>query len=293
MFKPLLTLLTIVAGWSASHEAFAQPLRTVAFVDAVKFSSKAIQAHDHFRAALEEALSPKNWFLAPTGQPISDCGAGADCMLSVADQFNTNYVLRIAGRKSQEYGYEISLDAYSKSAALLRSSIASCDICDSSRLAELASKSALELLASLVKDEAAKREKVKQAAAAASAAVPPVTMPAPSPPPGAIMPPPPPPPAPVAQPVTRSWIPWTLIGVGAVAAVYGAWAVHEDGQTGSCSPTAPGLACDRTSSNTRGIVGLVGGGLMAAVGVTWILGTPTHTTIVTASANHVALNVRF
>jgi len=158
--KPLLTLLTIVAGWSASHEAFAQPLRTVAFVDAVKFSAKPAQAHDYFRAALEEALSPKSWFLARTGHPIPDCGADPDCMTRIADQFNTDYVLRIAGRKSQAYGYEISLEAYSKSAALLRSSIASCDICDSSRLAELASKSALELLASLVKEETAKREKV-------------------------------------------------------------------------------------------------------------------------------------
>jgi hypothetical protein len=264
-------------------------LRTVAFVDAVKFPAKATQAHDGFRAALEEALSPKSWFLVQTRRPIPDCGAEPDCMAKVASESSTNYVLRITGQKSQEYGYEINLDAYSKSSALSRSSSASCDICDSTRLAELASKSALELLGNLVKDEAAMREKAKHVAAAA-AAVPPVAAPAPSPPPGTEIVTPPN----VVEPATHGWIPWALIGTGAVAVGYGAWALAKNGDSaGSWSLASGEVGRDYYGPKTVGLISLLGGGALAATGLIWVLTSPTHTTTVLASPQHVAINVRF
>jgi hypothetical protein len=258
----------------------------VAFIDAVKFPPKAKQAHEHLRAAMEEALARKNWFLVQTDRPIEDCGDSPECLASVAKSTATQYVLRISGQKTRDVGYDVTLDVFTTAAGYSRSSHATCDMCDPASMSEIASGSAVELLTSVLKEEANLREKAKRATVR-----PPIAAQVPSPPPPAalVMPPP----VPVAEPASRSWIPWTLIGVGAVAVVYGGWAIHEDGQTGSCSPTAPGLACDRTSSNTRGIVSLVGGGLMAAAGVIWILATPTHTTTLTASPNHVALNVRF
>jgi hypothetical protein len=284
VFKPLLALLTFAACWSASHEAFAQALRTAAFIDVVKFSAKATQAHDRFRAALEEALSPKNWFLVQTGRPIPDCGAAPDCMAKVAGDFSTNYVLRIAGQKSQEYGYEISLDAYSKSAGLSRSSFASCDICDSERLAELAGKSAVELLAGLLKDEAMLREKAKQVTPT------PVAVPAPNPPPRAEIVTPPK----VVELATHAWIPWALIGTGAVAVGYGAWALAKNGDSaGSWSLASGEVGRDYYGPKIVGVVSLLGGGALAATGLIWVLTSSTQTTTVLASPQHVAINVRF
>jgi hypothetical protein len=215
-------------------------------------------------------------------------------MAKIGDQFKATYVLRIAGRKSQEYGYEISLDAYSKSAGLSRSSFASCDICDSERLAELASKSALELLAGLVKEETVMREKARQVAATGVAMplalVPPVAAPAPNPPPGADIVTPPQ----VAEPATHAWIPWALIGTGAVAVGYGIWALAKNGDSaGSWSLASGEIGRDYYGPKTIGLISLIGGGALAVTGAVWVLTSPTHTTTVLASPQHVAINVRF
>lgn len=288
MTKILLAILTLVAGWSVSHEAMAQPLRTVAFIDAVKFPPKATQAHVRLRATLDEALSPKNWFLATTGRPIADCGGTPNCMAKVASETSTQYVLRISGQKSQEYAYEIGLDLYSTALGGMRGSLATCDICDPGRMAEVASKAAVDLLASVAKEEADLKVRAKRVA---PPPVPPVASQFPSAPPAALVTPPT---VPIAEPASRSWIPWTLIGVGAVAAVYGGWAIHMDGQsTESCSDSPTHTTCDRYSSQTRGIVGMVGGGALLLTGAIWLRATSAHTTTVAVSPNHVALNVRF
>jgi len=282
--KILLAILTLAAAWSASPEAMAQPLRTVAFIDAVKYPAKAKQAHGHLRASLEEAFSPKSWFLAETSQPIEDCGSTPDCMAKVAGDLKTQYVLRIAGQKSQEYAYEITLDVYSAALAGTRGSLATCDICDPGRMAEVASKAAVDLLASVAKEEASAREQAKRAATA-----PPVVAPDPGPPPVAIVTPPP-----VVEPANRAWMPWTLVGVGLATAGYGVWAIHEDGdKTGSCSPARAPTTCDHYSSMGRGVVSTVAGAALVAGGVIWFIAMPTHSTAVSLSPNHVALNVRF
>ena len=284
MTKILLAIMTLTAGWSVSREALAQPLRTVAFVDAVKYPPKAKQAHGRLRASLEEVLSPKSWFLAETVHPIEDCGSTPECMAKVAGDLNTQYVLRIAGQKSQEYAYEITLDVYSAALGGVRGSLATCDICDPGRMAEVASKAAVDLLASVAKEEASAREQAKRAVTA-----PPVAAPTPSSPPVDIVTPPP-----VVEPTTRAWIPWTLVGVGVVVAGYGVWAIHEDGEkTGSCSPARASTTCGHYSSMARGVGGLIAGAALAAGGVIWLIATPTHSTAVSLSPNHVALNVRF
>jgi hypothetical protein len=284
--KILLAILTLAAGWSLPREALAQPLRTVAFIDAVKFPAKATQAHGRLRATLEETISPKSWFLVETPRPIADCGATPDCMAKVARDVNTQYVLRIAGQKSQEYAYEISLGLYSAALGGVRESLATCDICDPGRMAEVASKAAVDLLVSVQKEEASLRERAKQ-----EAPVPSIASQPPSAPPAALVTPPP---VPSVEPATRSWIPWTLIGVGAVATVYGVWATHENGQsTGSCSDSPTRTSCDHYSSQAQGIVGIVGGGALMLTGAVWLFTASTHATTVAVSPNHVALNVRF
>ncbi len=288
MRKILLAILILTIGWSVSREATAQPLRTVAFIDAVKFPPKAKQAHLRLRAALEESFSVKSWFLAETGRPIEDCGATSQCLAKVASDTGTQYVLRIAGKKSQEYAYDMTLDLYSTVLGGMRSSLATCDICDPGRMAEVASKAAVELLVSAAKEEAGLRERAKQTALSSA---PPLVSQAPTPPPTAFVVPPA---VSVTAPANRSWIPWALIGVGVVGVGYGGWALHEDGKSaGSCSPTRVPTTCNQYSFGAVGLVSLVGGGLLATAGVIWEITTLTHATTISASPNHVALNVRF
>jgi hypothetical protein len=43
----------------------------------------------------------------------------------------------------------------------------------------------------------------------------------------------------------------------------------------------------------RGVGSLIAGAALTAGGVIWLIATPTHSTAVSLSPNHVALNVRF
>lgn len=286
MPKTISVMLTLAAGWLFSSQAVAQPLRTVAVVDVVKFPAKATQAHARLRAAVEESLPSKNWFLAETSRPIADCGMTPEGLAKVARDTSAQYVLRIFGQKNHEYGYEITLHVYSTVLAGVRSSLATCDICDPGRMAEVAGKAAGELLAGVVKEETSFKEKSKQQVVAA--APPPVA--APLPPPTAVLVTPPP--VPAARKL--DWVPWTLIGVGAVALGYGAYAIYEDGKTtGTNTVTSTGATRERYASQTLGIVGVTGGGLLALAGAIWIITTPSQAATVSLSPNHVALNVRF
>jgi hypothetical protein len=286
--KALLTLLVGFATVSLARETAAQPLstRTVAFVDAVKFPPKAAtQAHERLRVALEEALKTNGWWLA-LPRHAGDCGANTECMAKVASDANADYAIRISGAKIREYGYEITLDLYSTATGSLHSSLTSCDICDPERMSELASKSAVNLLASTLKEATSLKEKARQSAP------PPVAAPIPSaPPPAAIAIPP----SPTAESNHFSWIPWSMMGVGALTMAYGGWCLHKNGDsTGSLYPSSSSDYGHNTySSKPLGLGTLIGGSALALVGLTWVILTPSHTVAVSASPDHVAFSLRF
>jgi hypothetical protein len=280
VLKISVAILTLITGWLAPYEAVAQPLRIVAVIDAVKFPPKATQAHDQLRSSLEEALSPKNWFLAHTNRPIADCGGTTDCMAKVATDTNTQYVLRISGQKTRDLGYDVTLDLFTTATGSVRSSHVTCDLCDPGRLSEIASQSTAELLTIALREEANMREKAKRTA-----------LPPAEPPPATVVTPP----SPAAPPpATINWMPWALAGVGAVVAGYGIWALYEDGKpTGAYSPSPAYETRNRYSSQTLGIVTATGGGLLVLGGAIWGISTMSRSTTVSVSLNHVALNVRF
>ena len=287
MYKALLTLLVGAATvLPLAREAQAQPpiARTVAFVDAVKFPPKTTQAHDRLRAALEDALAPTGWSLAQTGRPVADCGGSMGCMTKVAKDIGTNYVLRLSGTRTQDDGYDLTLELYQSATSRIQKSGAYCDYCDVQRITEVVSRSVVEILAGALKEESDMRDKAKQ-----SAQLLPPPLAAPAQPPATLVTPPK-----IAEPERSSWMPWGVLAVGVLAMGYGEWMLHEDGQlSGSCSPNQSNVMCHRNSSKAIGIVGLVGGGVLATAAVLWVITTPSHSTTVSASPNHVALNVRF
>jgi hypothetical protein len=274
----LLLLLVLTAACLASPGVRAQPLRIVAVIDAVKFPPKAKQAHERLREALQEALAPKSWFL--TERRIADCGGTAEGMAKVARDTGTSYVVRLSGTRTRDDGYDLTVELYTTQSERIASGSAACDRCDLQRINEAASQAVLDLLAAALKEEPPRRE-------APPPALPPPTPP-PAPAPALVASPPVPAPAPLR------WLPWTLIGSGALAAGYGTWALVKNGDaTGSCTQQPDGLHCARYSSGILGAGLLVGGGALVVAGTFWLLVTPSHSAGVTASPNHVALHVRF
>jgi hypothetical protein len=252
----------------ASREAPAQPLRTVAIIDAVKFPPKAAtQAHDRLRATMEETLSPKSWYLAQTGRPIADCGGTPECMAKVAEETGTQYVLRISGQKVRDFGYDVTLDLFTTATGYSRSSHAACDFCDPANMSKIASDTAVEMLTSVLKEEASLREKAKRAVPASAAA------PVPSAPPSAALVTPP---TPTAEVQHVSWVPWSMIGVGAAAVVYGGWALLKNNDpTGDKSLSSSQAMQSRYSSKTLGAVTAGAGSALAIVGLVLLWVEPT------------------
>jgi hypothetical protein len=274
-----------------AREAVAQqaPGSSVALVDAFKFPGKATQAHHtRLRAGIEEALAREGWSVA-SATTIADCGTTNECLAGVAGEHGVGYVLRISGQRSREseYGYDVSLDLYSVVTRHVRGGNWSCDICDSKRISEIAGKAAVDLLARTAKEEGEIKEAAKRAALA------PVSAPiATATPRRADLVTPP---RSTAEPSHISWIPWTMIGVGALGMVYGGWALYENGKSSGSyyPPSSSTYAHDVYSSNARGLGSLIGGGALAAVGLIWLALTPSHSAAVSASPNHVALDLRF
>jgi hypothetical protein len=265
-------------------QAKAQPAAgSVVLIDAFKFSAKATQAHARLRAGVEEALARDGWTVLQ-GSAIADCGATTECLATVARAGGVGYVLRIAGQRSQEYGYEVTLDLYSSVTKHVRGQTSSCGMCDSKAVAEIAGKAAIDLLAKTVQEEAESRQ-------AARPLAPPVAPPPTEPSPPALVTPP----APAAEPSRVAWLPWTMIGVGAVGMAYGGWALAKNGDSSGSprlgSQTLPGH--DTYSSQTIGVGGLAAGGALLVAGVLWIAVTPSRSVTVSASPNRVAFKWRF
>jgi hypothetical protein len=284
--KMLLAVLALAAVWSASSEALAQPLKTVALIDAVKFPPRAAtQAHERLRATMEETLSPKSWYLAQTSRPIVDCGGTPECMAKIAEDTGTQYVLRISGQKVRDFGYDITLDLFTTTTGYSRSSHAACDFCDPANMSKIASDTAVEMLTSVLKEEASQREKARRVVPT------PVAAPAPTAPPTADLVTPPQPPV---EPHHVSWVPWSMIGVGAVAAVYGGWALSQNNDLTSDKGLSSSQATrSRYSSKTLGAVTAGAGGALAIVGLVLLWVEPTQATRVSISPTGIDVALRF
>lgn len=281
----LILSLVLAAVSLLAREAVAQQTpRSVVLIDAFKFPAKSTQAHhSRLRAGMEDALTRDGWTVAQA-PAVADCGATPECLANIARESGAGYLVRISGERSQssEYGYEASLDLYSVAGGDVRSRNLSCDICDSKRVSEIAGKAAVDLLAKAVKEDAEVAARSTRLAPPPVAAVPPSSG-------GELVTPP----NATAPPSHVSWVPWTLIGVGAAGIVYGGWALYKNGDS-SGSPylgAVPGH--DTYSSKALGIGTLVGGGALAVVGVTWLIVNRFGSAAVSASPNHVALDLRF
>jgi hypothetical protein len=285
--KALLTLSLGLATALPAGRAIAQHRTTpVAIVDAFSFSAKAVEAHARLRATMEEVLAAEGWLVAQ-GPDIADCGTTGECLAKIARDNGVGYVLRVSGQRKREYGYDVSLDLFSLVTGHVRGAVSSCDMCDSQRMSEGAGKAAVDLLAKTVEEEAQVKEEAKRTAP------PPVVVATRVP-----SPPPVPSPAPPREP-RASWIPWPMIGVGALGVAYGAWALYKNGQSsGSAHPGpatsyGPEYGRDVYSAKGLGIGTLVGGGVVLLTGVIWVAVTPSGSAALSAAPHHVALSLRF
>ena len=183
------------------------------------------------------------------------------------------YVLRLSGQRRQEFGYYMSLDLYSLATGHLRGAVFSCDMCGSEGVSEGAGRAASDLLAKTAKEEAETQGKGQGRRAGRGGGGPRLGLPAP-------------PPAPPQEPSRASWIPWPMMGIGALAAAYGGWALYQNGRSSGAS--FPGSAAsyghETYSAKGLGIRALVAGGALLVTGVIWVALTPSGSAALSGSA---------
>lgn len=272
----LVTLLSTHAFGQTPSQAGS---RRIVVVPAVKFVTagipKTVHEKERFRSMFKREMLNNGWTAV-------DASSDVDPLPSTAQAAGTNYALRMTGEGNLQNGYTVALELYSAATGKTSSTTAYCDICNTDRFATLAARFALSLIVASQKEEDSMRQ-------------------APPEPPAVVAAPPTPTFEPrrdiVSQPSVQpskgtSWIPWTMVGVGAIGMAYGGWAWHKNanssGTSYSGSPTTYGH--DTYSSNTRGISALAVGGALFVTGAIWI-----GSSLVSASAspNHVALTLRF
>jgi hypothetical protein len=280
--KVLIAMVFFLVGAAAlSGQAQAQPLsRTVILVDTVSLPTKVPRAHERMRAKLEATLAARGWVLAQVVPP-SACVRTADCLPKVAKQASAGYALRLSGEGNSENGYNVTLDLFSAADGQMRTNAAYCDLCNVDSLAEILKRMGMEMLDS-AEETAAKASQSRVAQPVAPPPKPPQAAPSLVSPPAA------------PEPESVSWVPWTLVAAGAAAGAYGFWALHKDGErSGSCSPTHDPTTCERYSGRGLGIGAALGGGALFLGGAIWGVTSLLRSASVSASPNHVALNVRF
>jgi hypothetical protein len=289
VFKALLALVIIATGTSsfaAEGLKLESSPRGVVVIEAVKLPPKIPKAHERMRAGIMDALSTKGWIVVQVVD-ASECEKPEECLPRLAKQTGTNFVLRLSGNRTQDDGYEISLELFQSATTRIKQSEAFCDYCDIQRMTEVTGRSAVGMLNNALKEEAEAKTRQKQLANFSSE--PPPVDPSPIP---AL-------PNNIATPTTTppssvSWMPWAMIGTGILAFGYGSWMLYEDEKlSGNCTPSRDNVICHRNSSRFLGVTGLVGGGLLSLTGAIWLITTPSRSTAVLATPNHVALRVRF
>jgi hypothetical protein len=243
--------LVLAPAWVLAEPSAPAP-KVIALDEVMSLPAKVADAHDRLRAKLTEALGAKGWTAVPA-RATGQCHDSAHCPIAALSPGPVRYVLRMSGATNEDDGYDFLLELGAPDGAATQKRAAFCNYCDVDRMDEVAASFAVDLLAGAV----------------------PRGLPSPQPPAQARVPLGP---TITAQPVARpsadrrtAWLPWLLVGGGAAAAGYGAWAIHRDGMTDSCQPSAVATTCTRYSSGTVGVVGITAGAVLVVSGVVWAL----------------------
>ncbi len=293
----LVTLILTGAGvaWAETGGAEA---KHVVVGESIAFAPKAQKYRSKVWEKVEASVKDSGW--APLKVETGPNGCLAkDCPREIAQRELVETVLSIDGNYSGSV-YSFTVKVWSKNgrngSGWVGEFGGECAVCSGAELAEAVATNVRKALAGeterLVADAAAMAEAATPTAEEKSipAEAAPAAESAPGPTPAANLVEPPPPP----ESGGVAWVPWTVMGVGVLAIGYGAWGLYEDGKsTGTCSAGPTAKMCDVYSSHTLGVIGLVGGGVLVVAGVIWEITTPSSTTSVSASPNHVALSVRF
>ena len=286
MFKPAIVLLPLLLSARAGAETAPYTTKQIVIVDGINFTTtglpKSVRERERFFVVLTQKLREKGW---TSPAPISEslCSAARDCLGYIVQESHAPYVLRLTGEGNLKVGYTLHLQLYSAATRNSQRTNTFCEICVTDGIATSTAELALGLLADAARDDDETVRKVASPATAIDTRN------------GELVTPPP-----VAQARRLSWLPWSLIGAGAVGLGLGAWALYEDGKPSGnahadvhADPGLPSVVQDHHSSRTLGIVGLAAGGALAATGILWLTLSSSSTTTVAVSPNHVVLSLRY
>lgn len=264
----------------------------VALVDGVKFIvagiPKTVNERSRFFATFRQALAAQGW---ATVDPVADaaCTGLGDCLAAVAKLAKADFALRLTGEGNLKHGYTINLELYAVDSAQLRASTTFCDICSTDRVAGIAAEFAGKLLAAAAHDRPAAKPATKTPVPAMTGTATAANLQAPRPGSHApVMPPP-------ATSSRVPWLPWTVTALGVAGLAYGSWALAKDGDaSGPAFASSSSTYVHETySSKTVGLASVIGGGVLAAAGIVWLVATPSKSTTLAASPSRVVLSVRF
>ena len=279
MLKLGLVLLLILLPSRASAESLDPLASQIVIVDGINFTTtglpKSLRERERFFSVLGQKLREKGWIVAP---PIAEslCSPVRDCLAYLAQESHAPYVLHLTGEGNLKVGYKLHLQVYSAATKRSQRTNTFCEICVTDGIATSAADLAIGLLADAARDDREAPEAVAEARSSELTSPAAVALPE------------------VPQPRRLAWIPWSMLGAGAVSIGFGAWALYEDGKPSGDSHGdvgRPVLVQDRRASKTIGIVSLAVGGALTAGGVLWLALTPSAA--VSASTDHVALKLRF
>ena len=260
-----------------SATVFAQSsARKVAIIDAVTFKAEpgtTVREADHFYKVVAQKLTAKGWSPSP---PVSESicrrpDAEGDCLGYVARETAADHVLRVSGHGDLMEGYTLRVEVYSPRTRHTQKATNTCDVCVTDGIAQSTASISLDLLEAAVKDDAeAAQERLSAGRDLVSG---------PS----------------VSEPTNLSWIPWSMVGVGAIGIGLGSWWLYRNGSSKNFHPasSSPVFDNDYYSSKSRGLVGVIGGAAVAAGGILWIALSPSSSASVIASPSHVSLNLRY
>jgi hypothetical protein len=262
----------------------------IVIVDGINFTTtglpKSVQERERFFVVLAQKLRDKGWTVpAPISEAL--CATARDCLGFIVQESHAPYVLRLTGEGNLKVGYTIHLQLYSAATKHSQRTNTFCEICVTDGIATSTADLALGLLADAARDDAVT---AKDSQKPDSPGLPPSTVGK-----GELVSPPA-----SSEPRRLSWLPWSMIGVGAVGLGVGAWILHEDGKSSgsarvdaNAEPGMPLVLRDHHTSKTMGVITLVAAGAVAAGGILWLALTPSGTATVALSPNQVALTVRY